>query len=229
MGTTQPPAQYLFASSQNAVEAYSLSCRNHLANVERSLGDLLDQWLQVQNAERFGRTMLRLRRVDADLELLGQSFAARGRLLPPAPAILAAYPLPAIVHSLPPSTTAHPPFLLQGSAFAIEDQICLRAAPGFDVAIGLARDEFMSPTSSRLLPDPAPMLASSASNSGSIDNPLAIRREFRPTPLLTQPTTGSQPTRAHPRSGRIRFGYVRASPAKRLLRAGDFPVCAKIA
>lgn len=234
MGPTQPPVQYLFASSMNAVEAHCLSCQNNLANVERSLTDLLDRWLQVQNAERFSRTVLQLRRVDADPQFLG--LAARGRLLPPGH-VLPVCPPSALVHSLPPIATSAP-LQLQGSAFAIAEETCLRSAAGFDVTTGIAKNEFTPPSYSRPLSNPTlplacsiPLLESRPSASGTafIDDPLRIRGNLRSAPLPSRPTISLQPRPAHMRFGRAQFGRFRSGPLKQLLRAGDFAGCAKIA
>jgi hypothetical protein len=62
MGDTQPPLQYLFACSQDAVESYTLSRQNQLANIHRAFTDLFDVWLRARRDERAGRCILELRR-----------------------------------------------------------------------------------------------------------------------------------------------------------------------
>jgi hypothetical protein len=66
MGDTQPPLAYLFASSQDAAEAHFLSARNRIANLERTLVDLAEQWVQLRNDERIARSILSLRRARPD-------------------------------------------------------------------------------------------------------------------------------------------------------------------
>lgn len=99
MGHTRMPLQYLLASSENAVEAYSLSCQNRLANVERALVDLFDQWLQAQDAERLSRTILQLRRVNATSESPS----------PLLPASRTPSPHVATISALPPTSSCAPP------------------------------------------------------------------------------------------------------------------------
>lgn len=66
MNDIQPPFTYLFASSEDAIEGFSMSCQNRLANVERTLVDLLGQFLRLQRDERISRSLLCLRRASAD-------------------------------------------------------------------------------------------------------------------------------------------------------------------
>src|SRR5690348_3963211 len=75
MDDTQP-FNYLFASSGDAVEGYFVSCQSRLANVERTLTDLLDQWLCLRRDERIGRTVLCLRRVGPNAPALPASLVA---------------------------------------------------------------------------------------------------------------------------------------------------------
>jgi hypothetical protein len=66
MAETQPPLAYMLASSQEAAEAHFLSARNRIANLERTLVDLAEQWVQLRNDERIARTILSLRRACSD-------------------------------------------------------------------------------------------------------------------------------------------------------------------
>lgn len=81
MDDTQP-FNYLFASSGDAVEGYFVSCQSRLANVERRLNDLLDQWLSLRRDERIGRSVLSLRRVWPNAPALTASVAAFEVLAP---------------------------------------------------------------------------------------------------------------------------------------------------
>lgn len=74
MGDTQPPLEYLFASSEDAVEAYFLASHNRTTNIERILVDLIEQWIQYRDNERIGRSILSLRRTRS--EQLWLSFGA---------------------------------------------------------------------------------------------------------------------------------------------------------
>lgn len=211
MGTTQPPVQYLVESSDNAVEAHFLSCQNQLANVERSLTDLLDRWLQTQNAERLGRTMLHLRRAGTDSQLPVRVVAASSRLLfSPASALLAVYRPSTPVQSL--SSVTYPAglyALLQGSAFTV-------AIGEFTAASTLPHTARLQESTSRAVSD------------ASIDHSLRVPRKppTRPSPMHPSPIE----VRPVPiKVCRARPGCLPLWASRKLLRASDFPRCAKIA
>lgn len=72
MDDTQP-FDYLLASSDDAVEGYFMSSQSRLANVERTLIDLLDLWLRLRRDERTGRSILCLRRACPNAPALAAS------------------------------------------------------------------------------------------------------------------------------------------------------------
>ena len=236
MGTSQPPVQYLFASSESGVEAVSLSFQNQLVNAERSLTDLLDRWLQIQNAERLGRTVLQLRRAYTDSQSLVRSFGVRCRLFASTSAILGVPSRSTAFRSLAPiKSTRQFPLLLRGSAFAVDEQSRLHSAVELGVKIGFLAGELMPalvrpPLNSSL--SPAPHISSeplsSASSNRSYDGTLRIYS----TPTASSPSAHSplerRPTPDEVRIARARFGCF-PGRAKKLLRAGEVLQCEKIA
>ena len=210
MGTTQPPVQYLFESSDNAVEAHFLSCQNHLANVERSLTDLVDRWLQTQNAERLGRTMLHLRRTGTDPQSPARVLAAGRLFFSPRSELLGAYRPSLLVRLLSRIASSADLYVpLQGSAFTIADrELTTVSTPTHSARL----QESCSPRSGYAL----------------IDRSIRVPRKPRSRPSPTRPgTIEAQPARI--KVCRARLGCLPLWANKTLLRAGEFPRCAKIA
>ena len=129
MGDSQPPLQYLFACSQDAVESYMLSRQNKLANIHRALTDLLDVWLRAQRDERAGRCVLELRRARlspmlltseaALLETLG-SAAFSAHVCPPQPVCL----LPASFEKTDQRSISRPVGRVRGASLSQQQRAC---------------------------------------------------------------------------------------------------------
>jgi hypothetical protein len=69
MSGIQPSLEYLFACSLDAVESYVLSRQTKLANAQRLLGDLLDEWLQTRKEQYAGSCVLDFRRTSTQPRL----------------------------------------------------------------------------------------------------------------------------------------------------------------
>jgi hypothetical protein len=70
MGDTQPPLEYLVASSQSSLESYLLSRSIRLAELRHQIRGLLNEWVHIQGDERVARGVLECRRpAVAPLEL----------------------------------------------------------------------------------------------------------------------------------------------------------------
>ncbi len=61
MGDTQPPLEYLVASSQSSLEGYWLSRVAKLAELRQTIHKLVNEWVQIQGDERTARRILKYR------------------------------------------------------------------------------------------------------------------------------------------------------------------------
>lgn len=68
VGDTQPPLEYLVASSQSSLESYLLSRVTKLAELRQEIRKLVKEWVQIQADERAARWILRYRNSDASRE-----------------------------------------------------------------------------------------------------------------------------------------------------------------
>jgi hypothetical protein len=65
VGDTQPPLEYLVASSQSSLEGYWLSRVAKLAELRQAIHKLVNEWVQIQGDERTARWILKYRSTDA--------------------------------------------------------------------------------------------------------------------------------------------------------------------
>ncbi len=64
VGDTQPPLEYLVASSQSSLESYLLSRVTKLAELRQEIRKLVNEWVQTQGDERTARWILKYRSTD---------------------------------------------------------------------------------------------------------------------------------------------------------------------
>jgi len=64
VGDTQPPLEYLVASSQSSLESYVLSRVAKLAELRQEIHKLVNEWVQIQGDERTARWILKYRTTD---------------------------------------------------------------------------------------------------------------------------------------------------------------------
>jgi len=62
MSISQPPLEYLVTCSQNSLEAFLLARLNRISNLQRDLGDLLCESIQIEGDERVAHLILERRR-----------------------------------------------------------------------------------------------------------------------------------------------------------------------
>jgi hypothetical protein len=65
VGDTQPPLEYLVASSQSSLESYLLSRAAKLAQLRQAIHKLVNEWVQIQGDERTARWILKYRSTEA--------------------------------------------------------------------------------------------------------------------------------------------------------------------
>src|SRR5580658_8604064 len=61
VGDTQPPLEYLVASSQSSLDSYLLSRAAKLAELRQAIHKLVKEWVQIQGDERTARWVLKYR------------------------------------------------------------------------------------------------------------------------------------------------------------------------
>jgi hypothetical protein len=64
VGDTQPPLEYLVASSQSSLDSYLLSRAAKLAELRQEIHKLVKEWVQIQGDERTARWVLKYRSTD---------------------------------------------------------------------------------------------------------------------------------------------------------------------